>query len=333
MKNWPSISVIIPSFNQGKYIERTLLSILKQNYPGKVEVIVSDGGSTDETVSVLEKYQDKITWWSEKDEGFVDAVTKGISVASGEILAIQSSDDYYLKNAFRKAILGFSKFPNASFISGGDLRIDLNNKIQNYTLGKGKITPSSILFNLVPQQHATFVRHDYISNVSGLRAEVDMCADMDLWYRIAHLCPGHFIGNYLAVYQLHPEQRTQTSDKWFKSLVRMVESCETNPKYKDKFFLNPDERRDLYTWWQIHWTGKVDPSAAKEIALTHINNLEDYSQRTKNAILKSADNYQNTLTERLKKSLLDGSFAPKTFRGILGKIQKPTFVDLNWWKY
>ena len=333
MKNWPSISIIIPSFNQGKYIERTLLSILKQDYPGKVEVIVSDGGSTDETVSVLEKYQDRITWWSKKDEGYADAVNKGISQATGEILAIQSTDDYYLKDAFKKAIVGFSKYPDAGFISGEDLRIGLNSEIQAYLLGKGKITPYSILFNMVPPQHATFVRRDYVCNVDGLRTEVDMCADIDLWYRIAHFRPGYFIRNYLAVYQLHPEQRTQTSQKWFKNLVMMVESCEADPKYREKFCLNSNERRDLYTWWQIHWTGKVDRNAAREIALAHIKNLDDYSERTKNAIIQCTKKYQPKLVERVKKSLLDGSFFHRIHWRVMRAIQKPKFINLHWWKH
>jgi glycosyltransferase involved in cell wall biosynthesis len=95
----PDISIVIPSFNQGQYIERTLLSILKQEYPGKVEVIVSDGGSADNTVDVLKKYDKQITWWSEKDAGYADAVNKGFAKATGEIFAIQSSDDFYLQNA------------------------------------------------------------------------------------------------------------------------------------------------------------------------------------------------------------------------------------------
>jgi len=73
----PFISVIVPSFNQGRFIERTLLSVLRQKYSGRFELIVSDGGSTDETVDILKKYSDRITWWSKKDKGFADASIKG----------------------------------------------------------------------------------------------------------------------------------------------------------------------------------------------------------------------------------------------------------------
>ncbi|MEJ7663682.1 MAG: glycosyltransferase [Hymenobacter sp.] len=117
-QEFPSISVVIPSWNQGRFIGRTLDSILKQDYPGEVQVIVSDGGSTDETVDVLKSYGDRLTWWSARDKGFVGAVTEGVARATGEILAVQSSDDYYLPGAFRAMAAAFQKYPAASFISG-----------------------------------------------------------------------------------------------------------------------------------------------------------------------------------------------------------------------
>lgn len=117
--NFPSISIVIPSFNQGIYLERTILSIIHQEYPGKVEVIVSDGGSKDNTVNILKKYNEKITaWWSNPDKGFVDAVNKGISKATGEICAIQSSDDFYLKDAFKKIASTFKLNPDVSLVCG-----------------------------------------------------------------------------------------------------------------------------------------------------------------------------------------------------------------------
>ena len=75
--NWPSISVVIPSFNQGAFIERTLLSILRQDYPGRVEVIVSDGGSSDGTIDVLNRYP-QVTWWSRKDHGIADGTNRAL---------------------------------------------------------------------------------------------------------------------------------------------------------------------------------------------------------------------------------------------------------------
>ena len=245
MQEFPSVSVVIPSWNQGRFIDRTLLSILKQDYPGSIEIIVSDGGSTDETVEVLKKYGDRLIWWSAKDKGFVDAVTKGVARATGEILAIQSSDDYYLPGAFRKMAAAFQQYPDASFISGGEYAIDIQGNIISSSAPTGAITPRTILFQTVPPQHATFVKRRYFEETGGMRAEVDMCADIDQWYRVAHLASGHYISEMVAVYQLHPEQRTATSDKWFPNLVKMVEMCEQEPRYGTKFRLTEEERLSL----------------------------------------------------------------------------------------
>jgi len=83
---WPKMSIITPSFNQGGFIEKTILSVLNQDYP-YIEYIVMDGGSTDNTLLILKEYEDRIIWKSEADKGQSDAVNKGFELATGEILA------------------------------------------------------------------------------------------------------------------------------------------------------------------------------------------------------------------------------------------------------
>jgi glycosyltransferase involved in cell wall biosynthesis len=183
MQEFPSVSIVIPSWNQGRFIGRTLDSILKQDYPGSIEIIVSDGGSTDETVDVLKSYGDRLIWWSARDKGFVDAVTKGVARATGEVLAVQSSDDYYLPGAFRAMAKAFQQYPTASFISGGEFSIDLQGNIVGSSNPAGEITPHTILFQTIPPQHATFVKRRFFEETGGMRREVDMCADIDQWWR------------------------------------------------------------------------------------------------------------------------------------------------------
>ncbi len=322
MQEFPSVSVVIPSWNQGRFIDRTLLSILKQDYPGSIEIIVSDGGSTDETVDVLKKYGDRLIWWSAKDRGFVDAVTKGVARATGEILAVQSSDDYYLPGAFRTMATAFHAYPEAGFISGGEYSIDLKGNVLHSSSLTGSITPHSILFRAIPPQHATFVKRHLFEETGGMRTAVDMCADIDQWYRVSHLAPGQYIPEMLAVYQLHPDQRTMTSDKWYPNLVKMVESCEQEPRYGDKFRLGDSERRNLYTYWEINWTGKRDMAAARPIAFSKLPGLLSYSPRTRRMILGASVN------PMLKKLIPDGML--QRLQPALAAV--PATPDLDWWK-
>jgi len=98
--NWPKISIVTPSYNQGQFIEETILSVLNQNYPN-LEYIIIDGGSTDNTIEIIRKYESKLTYWeSVKDRGQTHAINKGFEKASGEILAYLNSDDCFYDNSF-----------------------------------------------------------------------------------------------------------------------------------------------------------------------------------------------------------------------------------------
>ncbi len=318
MKNAPSLSIIIPSWNQGKYIKRTLLSILKQEYVGEVEIIISDGGSTDETVAVLKEFGDIITWWSAKDKGFVDAVMKGTAKASGEILAIQSSDDYYLPGAFNAMALAFQQNPDAGFVSGGECAIDLSNNIISSSNPTGIISPETILFNSIPPQHASFIKRNLFEKIGGLRIEVDMCADIDMWYRASHLQAGVFFPEIISVYQLHPDQRTVLSDKWYPNLVRMVESVEQMTEYGQHFKLNSIQKKDLYSYWEMDWTTKRNFKQGKKVALRKLPYALTQSKRTNR--------------------LMAGILLPAPLKEVIKKLipsepnnQLYESIDLNWW--
>lgn len=107
--DWPKISIVTPSYNQGKYIEETILSILNQNYPN-LEYIIIDGGSMDNTVEIIKKYQDRITYWvSEPDKGQVDAINKGLEKCTGDLFNWINSDDYLERDALFFLGLNFQK--------------------------------------------------------------------------------------------------------------------------------------------------------------------------------------------------------------------------------
>jgi glycosyltransferase involved in cell wall biosynthesis len=116
-------SIVIPSYNQGEFLERTLLSIINQE--AEVEIIVIDGGSTDDSVNIIKRYGDKIAYWvSEKDRGQAHALNKGFAKATGDIFGWQNSDDVYCPGAFSAVTKLFEKMPEKKIIYGNWYEID-----------------------------------------------------------------------------------------------------------------------------------------------------------------------------------------------------------------
>lgn len=112
------ISIITPCYNMEKFIEGTILSVLNQNYPN-LEYIIIDGASTDRTLEIIEKYKDRISLIiSEPDKGMYDAINKGLSRATGDIMAYINADDQYLPGTLSLVNRLFSKFKNVDWISG-----------------------------------------------------------------------------------------------------------------------------------------------------------------------------------------------------------------------
>lgn len=247
----PSISVIIPSFNQGAFIERTILSILKQEYPGPVEIIVSDGGSTDGTVDVLRRYP-QVRWWSESDHGIADAINKGLSVAGGDVLAIQSSDDYYLPNAFIWTIQALERDTSLAIAAGCDVYLQPDMRTFSCSsLDDHEVSPRSLMLQRVLPQHCTFFRRGVIDRIGLLRDEVEEGAEIDFWYRALHFVRGRFFPRHTAVYQAHPAQRTQTGRRWFRSLCSIIDDAEADPQFAAVYRMTPEDRFNLHLRWQI----------------------------------------------------------------------------------
>lgn len=127
----PLVSIITPSFNHAHFIRSTIESIISQNYPN-LELIVIDGGSTDETVSILREYQDKLTWISEPDNGQTDAINKGMRLAKGDIIAYLNSDDTYEPGSLGKVVETFSQNPDVDLIYGDFNYVDVDGKLVSH---------------------------------------------------------------------------------------------------------------------------------------------------------------------------------------------------------
>jgi len=218
----PLISIIIPSYNQGKYIRETIESCLSQDYR-PIEIIIFDGASTDDTVSILKEFDDSELWWvSEADEGVVDAVNKGLKKANGELITIQSSDDVFLPGAFDAVVEAYKGNREADLFFGNVKHINENSHI----MGEDVI-PEFILehylgrFTYIPQP-GTFITRSALATGKGWRQAYSYVADADFWMRIVFHHKVKKIERYMAAYRYHPEQRDTQKDKIAKDWQAMI---------------------------------------------------------------------------------------------------------------
>jgi len=181
---YTKVSIITPSYNQGQFIERTIRSLLNQDYPN-IEYIVMDGGSTDNTVEILRKYEDRLTWKSEPDKGQSDAINKGFRMATGEILAWLNADDTYKAGAINKAVDYLVKHSQVDIVYGNGNLIDE----QDNLIGEFKSFPIDLRACLYHGrisifQPSVFFRKDVFEKVGALDEKLHITMDIDYWIRI-----------------------------------------------------------------------------------------------------------------------------------------------------
>lgn len=202
------ISIITPSFNQGKFIEQTIQSVLSQNYPN-LEYIVMDGGSTDETISILKKYEGKLKWFSKIDKGQSDAINKGLKMATGDIIAWINSDDYYLPGTFQKIAEIFEKDKCVKWITGDYKIIDEGGKeIHSFVRGYKKLVSyissfTALSFANYINQPSTFWRKTLMDKVGPVNESYRYCMDYDLWLRFMKESPPYIIHRPLSAFRIH----------------------------------------------------------------------------------------------------------------------------------
>ena len=178
------VSIITPSFNQAKYLEDTIQSVLGQDYTN-LEYILVDGGSTDESVDIIRKYDDKLAWWvSEKDSGQAEAINKGLSRATGEIVAWLNSDDTYLPGTISAAVRTFEENPDVVLVYGNMLAVDENSETINI-LRYDQLNLEDLLCFQIIGQPAVFFRRDALEKAGYLDSTYHFLLDHHLWLRLA----------------------------------------------------------------------------------------------------------------------------------------------------
>ncbi len=208
MQEPPLVTIVTPSYNQGRFIKETIISVLNQDYPN-IEYIVMDGGSTDETVDILRKYGDRLTWHSEKDKGQTDAINKGLKLANGEILAYLNSDDVYLPGAVTHAVRYLiSENPTSPFVFGEGYHITAEGSIIE------RYPTEPFDFQYLAEtcficQPTTFWKREVLDNIGLFDETLHYAMDYDYWIRIAkHYGTLGYINTYLANSRFYLENKT-----------------------------------------------------------------------------------------------------------------------------
>ena len=209
----PLVSIVTPSYNQKRYLETTIRSILGQDYPN-LEYIIVDGGSTDGSIEIIKKYADRLAWWvSEKDRGQTDAINKGFAHARGEILAWLNSDDIYETGAVAEAVAFLSSHPEIGLVYGDAHYIDRNGKVLgNFPAAQTDYRRLRQGYVHIPQQ-ASFFRADLWRRVGPLDISFYFAMDYDLWVRIARLAPIQYLPRPWAGFRLHASGKTVAADE------------------------------------------------------------------------------------------------------------------------
>lgn len=200
------MTVVTPSFNQGRFIRQTIESVLTQDYP-QVEYVVMDGGSTDGTVSILESYGDRLTWVSGPDGGQASAINTAWRRARGEILAYLNSDDTYRPGAIAAAVAALRAHPEAGAVYGEGYHVDETGRvIERYPTEPFDL--ARLRMTCFICQPTVFLRRHVVERLGYLDESRRYCMDYDLWIRLARASRFVHVPQYLANTRVHSAAKT-----------------------------------------------------------------------------------------------------------------------------
>ena len=242
MGNQPLVSIITPSYNQVKYLPAAYRSVISQDYPN-IEYIIVDGGSTDGSVDLIRKWaasrDSRIKWWiSEKDNGQADAINKGFSRATGDIVAWLNSDDQYMKGAIEKAVSILSKENNLGLIYSNVFSIDAESQLINVMRYGEWGLLDLMAFNIIGQP-GVFMRREALDKAGCLDPAYHYLLDHHLWLRIAKTYEIRHVDDYFAAARFHPEAKNTAQAAGFsRDAFRIIDWFKSNPEFSGIYAAN-----------------------------------------------------------------------------------------------
>jgi len=204
---WPRLSIVTPSYNQGKFLEATIRSVLLQGYPN-LEYLIIDGGSTDDSIEIINKYEKYLVYWhSKKDNGQADAINQGLEKSSGEILGWINSDDVYVRGAFPKIAKAFHFHPDYIVVHGDRILINENGSVTGwYSLPP--FDPKTLIYNVCSE--TAFWRRSAMQHVGLLNTNLQFAMDLEFFCRLYKHGKFLKLNEYLGYFRCYPENKSST---------------------------------------------------------------------------------------------------------------------------
>jgi glycosyltransferase involved in cell wall biosynthesis len=208
MNDWPKISIVTPSFNQAVFLERTIQSVLSQDYPN-LEYIIIDGGSTDGSVDIIKKYAGKLAYWvSEKDNGQTHAINKGFRRASGDIVAWLNSDDEYCPGALKTVARTFMEDKELDVVFGNRLTIDENENILRDDRHTRYTFAALVLYGMIISQPAAFWKRRLLEQFGYLDESMRFAMDYEFFCRIGEHIKTKHVRMHFAKFRRQSSSKT-----------------------------------------------------------------------------------------------------------------------------
>jgi glycosyltransferase involved in cell wall biosynthesis len=238
MSDLPLVSIITPSYNQARFLEATLHSVLEQDYPN-IEYLVVDGASTDGSVDIIRRYADRLTWWvSEKDSGQSEAINKGLHWARGEIVGWLNSDDVYLPGAVSAAVSTFRSNPDVAVVYGDALAIDADGKSFNVMHARQYSLVDLMAFNIICQPTA-FMRRSVLEQVEYLNPAYHLLMDNLLWMNMARVAPLVYVPQAWAAARYHDQAKNRTRGAAYGREARvLIDDLRSRPEFAEIIVAN-----------------------------------------------------------------------------------------------